>query len=173
MCQQAQAGQLALCFFDESGFSPNPPIQYGWSVLGQTRTCTPGSHRQRVNVLGCLQKGVRLVWEAVTQPVRRENVIAFFDRLVEDIVCKTVVILDNASIHRGEPMKEKQEQWARKGLHFLYLPAYSPEFNAIEILWKQAKYFWRRFIALSGMELQDEVEALMRGFSTEYTIDFQ
>ncbi len=103
----------------------------------------------------------------------RENVIAFFDRLVEDIACKTVVILDNASIHRGEPMKEKQEQWARKGLHLLYPPAYSPEFNAIEILWKQAKYFWRRSIALAGMELQQEVDALMRGFGTEYTIGFQ
>lgn len=27
--QQAQAGTLALCFFDESGFSPIPPLQSG------------------------------------------------------------------------------------------------------------------------------------------------
>ncbi|WP_196800768.1 transposase, partial [Xenorhabdus nematophila] len=26
----------------------------------------------------------------------------------------------------------------------LYLPAYSPELNLIEIVWKQAKYDWRR-----------------------------
>ncbi|YAP79127.1 transposase [Xenorhabdus stockiae] len=26
------------------------------------------------------------------------------------------------------------------------LPAYNPELNLIEIIWKQAKYHWRRFI---------------------------
>lgn len=171
--QQARAGELALCFFDESGFSPNPPIQKGWSLRGQTREYCPVSHLQRVNVLGCLQKGVRLVWETLTHTVAREDVIAFFDRLADQIAKKTVVVLDNAAIHRGEPMRNKQMEWEKKGLHLLYLPPYSPEFNAIEILWKQAKYFWRRFLALSGDALQQEVEALMRGFGTEYTIAFQ
>jgi hypothetical protein len=44
--------------------------------------------------------------------------------------------------------------------------------NAIEILWKQAKYFWRRFRTLSGAALHDEVDALMRGFGNDYTIAF-
>jgi hypothetical protein len=56
-----QAGELALCFFGESGFSPNPPLQSGGSLRGQTRACCPESHRQRVNVLGGLQKGAHLV----------------------------------------------------------------------------------------------------------------
>lgn len=73
------------------------------------------------------------------------------------------MILDNAAIRRSEPMKKTQEEWAKKGLHLLYLPPYSPEFNVIEILWKQAKCL----IAQSGMELQDNVEALMRGFGAE------
>lgn len=171
--QQAQAGELALCFFDESGFSPNPPLQSGWSLRGQTRACCPETHLQRVNVLGCLQKGVRLVWETVTHTVNREDVMAFFDRLADQVTKKTVVVLDNAQIHRGEPMREKQVEWEQKGLHLLYLPPYSPELNAIEILWKQAKYFWRRFVALSGLALQQEVETLMQGFGHEYTINFQ
>ncbi len=170
---QAHAGELALCFFDESGFSPNPPIQSGWSLRGQTREVCPIAHRQRVNVLGCLQKGVRLVWQTLTHTVGREDVIVFFDRLADTIRKKTVVVLDNAAIHRGEPMRNKQVEWEKKGLHLLYLPPYSPQFNAIEILWKQAKYFWRRFLALSGQELQQEVESLMQGFGSEYTIHFQ
>jgi transposase len=171
--QKARAGDLALCFFDESGFSSNPPLQSGWSLRGQTRDYCPASHRQRVNVLGCLQKGVRLVWETFTHTVAREDGIAFFDRLLDQMAQKTVVVLDNAPIHRGEPMRNKQLKWEKKGLHLLYLPPYSPEFNAIEILWKQAKYFWRCFLPLSGDELQQEVQALMQGFGTEYTIDFQ
>ncbi|WP_404841974.1 transposase [Burkholderia vietnamiensis] len=27
-----------------------------------------------------------------------------------------------------------------------YLPAYSPELNMIEIVWRQLKYRWRRFV---------------------------
>jgi transposase len=173
LTHKARAGELDLCFFDESGFSPNPPMQSGWSLRGQTREVCPGAHHQRVNVLGCLQKGVRLAWETLPHTVERQDVINFFDRLADTITRKTVVVLDNAPIHRGEPMRHKQVQWESKGLHLLYLPPYSPEFNAIEILWKQAKYFWRRFLTLSGNELLQEVQTLMQAFGTEYTIDFQ
>ena len=51
--------------------------------------------------------------------------------------------------------------------------AYSPELNAIEILGKHAKYFWRRFLVLSGLELQHELDARLRGFGSEHTITFQ
>ena len=57
-------------------------------------------------------------------------------------------------------------------LTLYYLPPYSPELNRIEILWTQAKYFWRRFVSLKGNELLDEIESLMKGFETAFTIDF-
>lgn len=170
LTQQAQAGQLALRIFDESGFGPIPPLQSGWSLQGQTRCCRPDSHKLRVNVLGCLQKGgMHLILETVAHPVAREDVIAFFDRMANDLTQKTVVVLDNVGIHHGAPMREKPAEWECKGL---YLPPYSPELNAIKTLWRQANYFWRRFLTLSGRELHDEVDALMHGFGTDYTITF-
>lgn len=173
LTRQAQTGKLALCFFDESGFSPIPSLQSGWSLQGQTRCCCADAHKQRVNVLGGLQKGVRLIWETVTHSVAREDVIAFFDRMASGLTQKTVVVLDNAGIHHGEPMRQRQAQWQRQGRSLLYLPPYSPERNAIEIVWQQAKYFWRRFFTLSEKELHDEVDALMRGFGTDYTVTFR
>jgi transposase len=59
-----------------------------------------------------------------------------------------------------------------QGLFLYYLPPYSPELNRIEILWKQAKYFWRRFIGPKGSELRSELKSLMKGFDTAFTIDF-
>jgi hypothetical protein len=94
--RQAHAGELALCFVDESGFSPSPPLQSGWSLCGQARAYCPVSHQRRMNVLGCLQKGGRLVWETLAHTVPRGDVIAFFDRLADQIAHKTVVVLDNA-----------------------------------------------------------------------------
>lgn len=53
-----------------------------------------------------------------------------------------------------------------------YLPPYSPELNRIEILWKHAKYFWRRFASVNGADLLDEIQSLMKGFGSKFTINF-
>ncbi|MDB5770875.1 MAG: putative transposase, partial [Burkholderia sp.] len=69
-------------------------------------------------------------------------------------------------------MENKRQEWANHGLYLYYLPPYSPELNRIEILWKQAKYFWRRFISLKGMDLLNEVESIMNRFGPEFTRSF-
>jgi hypothetical protein len=58
------ADQCELLYFDESGFSPNPPVQYGWSLVGQSRAVEPQAHRERVNVLGALRHDGELIWSA-------------------------------------------------------------------------------------------------------------
>ena len=81
-------------------------------------------------------------------------------------------MLDNASIHKGKPIDKRRKAWMAQGLFLYYLPPYSPELNRIEIVWKQAKYFWRSFVGLKGKALLDEVESLMKGFGTAFTIKF-
>lgn len=162
-----------MLFFDESGFSPNPPLQSGWSPIGQTRSVEPLSHGERVNVLGALRHDGKLVWKTQQRPTVREDVIGFFDELAAQAhAVPRIVVLDNASFHKGKPMEKRRRKWMAQGLFLYYLPPYSPELNRIEILWKQAKYFWRRYISLKGQELVDEIESLMKGFGTAFTINF-
>lgn len=40
------------------------------------------------------------------------------------------------------------------------------------MLWKHAKYFWRRFAALNGANLLDEIQSLMSGYGTKFTVNF-
>jgi hypothetical protein len=162
-----------LFYFDESGFSPNPPIQYGWSRFGQVRSVEPQAHRQRVNVLGALRQDGKLVWCTQQRPTVRDDVIAFFDRMSgAPHSSPRIVGIDNAAIHKGEAMDSIRRQWAAQGLYLYYLPPYSPELNRIEILWKQADYFWRRFSSLSGEELLNEVNSILNAFGTKFTINF-
>ena len=49
----------------------------------------------------------------------------------------------------------------------------SPELNRIEILCKQAKYFWRKFVRLTGGALVDEVDSFITNYETEFTISFR
>jgi transposase len=83
-----------------------------------------------------------------------------------------IVLLNNAAIHKGEAMEKKRRRWARQGLRLYYLLSYSPELNRIEIVEKHAKYFWRRFAVINGAALLDEIRSLMKGFGTEFTINF-
>ena len=63
-------------------------------------------------------------------------IIKVFDNFASKIKKKTVVILDNASIHTANVVKEQIGRWKSKGLLLQFIPAYSPELNKIEILWK-------------------------------------
>ena len=68
------------------------------------------------------------------QSVHSGVVMACFDAFCHTITKKTVVVLDNASIHTSEEFEERLPCWKQQGLILKYLPPYSPELNLIEIL---------------------------------------
>jgi putative transposase len=51
-----------------------------------------------------------------------------------------VVVLDNAGIHTSKVMKAARPDLAKLGIYLYYLPAYSPELNRIEPVFKQVKH---------------------------------
>lgn len=169
----ARARQCELVYFDEADFGPIPSVPYRWMPIGQTRRASAGAHRQRVNVLGALRQDHSLAWRLHEQRTIRDDVIAFLDDFAEqphDV--PRIVVLDNAGIHKGAPMEAKRREWEQQGLYLYYLPPYSPELNRIEILWKQAKYFWRRFAYLTGSHLRDEVRTIMENYGKAFTVNF-
>ena len=48
-----------------------------------------------------------------------------------------IVLLDNASIHKGKPIRELCRRYPR--LHLEFLPPYTPELNPDEGVWADAK----------------------------------
>ncbi|MBE9033503.1 transposase, partial [filamentous cyanobacterium LEGE 11480] len=50
-----------------------------------------------------------------------------------------VVVMDNASFHKSERMRQLIEQ---AGCVLLFLPPYSPDLNKIEKFWARLKHFW-------------------------------
>jgi transposase len=53
----------------------------------------------------------------------------------------SVLVMDNHSIHRSEELREACQE---KGIHLLFLPAYSPDMNPIEQSFSQLKSWMRR-----------------------------
>ena len=55
----------------------------------------------------------------------------------------TVVVLDNATVH-VKAVKDRGQIWQERGLFVWFLPAYSPQLNIAEVLWRKLKYEWLR-----------------------------
>ncbi len=58
------------------------------------------------------------------------------DFLIPELKVGQVVIMDNATFHKSEESRELIE---KAGCRILFLPAYSPDLNPIEIFWANFK----------------------------------
>jgi transposase len=165
-------GIIDLRYFDESGFCLVPYIPYAWQEQGETISIESG-HSKRLNVLGFMNRRNDLEAYTIEGAVDRAVVIHFFNAFCKTIEGPTVVVVDNASIHRSEAFQDALPKWEKEGLLVFYLPEYSPELNLIEILWRFIKYEWIGFWAYTSFDhLVQYVEGVIRDFGDKYKINF-
>jgi transposase len=77
-------------------------------------------------------------------PCRSEEVLGYLDALAEQTQGEgkpCVVVLDNASFHTAGVVRERESEWAARGLVLYRLPAYCPHLNLIEGVWRRLKGF--------------------------------
>jgi transposase len=169
---QEASGELDVRYFDETGFSLVPVVPYAWQRVGET-IGIPDSRSKRLNVLAFWSKEQDFQATTVQGRVTSQTVIACFDKFSQTIKKKTVVIIDNASVHTSSQFKEKRDEWEKRGLSIKYLPTYSPELNLIEIVWRFIKYSWLPLTAyLSFKHLKKELRIVLDGIGSKYQITF-
>lgn len=126
-------------------------------------------------MLGFVSRKGKLVYHTTTESVTTETVIEAFDQFVaqKDPDTFAVVVLDNASMHRSKAFKRKILEWMSHRVHLIYLSAYSPELNLIEILWRQIKYYWLPLGAYRSFDrLCAEVHRLLGEYGKGRTINY-
>ena len=97
---------------------------------------------RRVNALAAYRPygpRPRLDWWAAARTWTSEDLIAFLKELPWSRLPR-VVVLDNAGLHTSKVVKAARPALAKLGIYLYYLPAYSPELNAIEPVFRQVKY---------------------------------
>ncbi|MGL4996096.1 MAG: IS630 family transposase [Deefgea sp.] len=173
--EQAKAGEVELLYGDESGFSCLPSIQGAWAPLGETHQADASVGRKRANVIGALDyaKGT-LDYMLFEHSIKRPQVVEFIDGLAKksDPERLTVLVMDNATVHHNFDEEVVNRWLVDHRFVVMYLPAYSPELNLIEIVWKHAKHFWRSFKSWSKDKLVEEVHALLSGFGSKFKISY-
>lgn len=139
--QQAENQLINLYYADESGISEQGYCPYGWQFKDEI-VSIPATHGQKINCFGLLSRENELFFKTTTASINSEFLITFFDEFVIKCLEPTVVVLDNAKIHKSKAFKKRCEYWEKKGLFFVYLPPYSPHLNIIERLWLELKQRW-------------------------------
>jgi transposase len=126
-----------------------------------------------MNIFGLLSRDNDLHAFSTHGTIDTDMVIACMDEFVKTIDKKTVIVMDNASIHRSEKFCAKLGEWISKGLRIFHLPPYSPHLNIIETLWRKVKYEWLKPSDYASWQtLQTAVNKILISVGKEYKIDF-
>ena len=136
-----------IFFQDEVGFQTEGTLAYTWGIKGERIEIKNYGRRGRVNLIGAFELGTGVFFGVVTKfRVHACRFRRFLCHLKREMrTDKIMLICDNARFHHAKWLSEwvrTQKEWLR----LEFLPAYSPDFNPIERLWKWMKteYFHNR-----------------------------
>ena len=123
---------------DETGFAASTHRPYcrapkGEKVHGLQSACS----RPRISLIGAYRDN-KLIAPMLFEGTC--NAALFHDwleqMLLPELVCGSVIVLDNAAFHTARRTRQLVEQ---AGCELLFLPPYSPDLNPIEKLWGNLK----------------------------------
>ena len=155
-----QDPQAVVFFQDECGIEGDPRPRSTWALKGShPLTKQTGAH-VRLNVLGAVAPATGACSALIFDGCDTDVFQVFLDTLAADAPPEEGksfhLVLDNASWH-----KARRLNWH----HFtpVYLPPYSPDFNAIERLWLHLKSQWfAGFTAKTTEALMERVTSALR-----------
>lgn len=144
-CQRIEALEKEgkpIVYIDESGFAHDMPRTHGYSDKG--KRCY-GKHdwgaKGRTNVIGALIGSTLTAIGLLSESVDTSVFTCWVEKfLLPNIPRNCVIVMDNASFHKGSDM---QMLIANSGHTLLYLPPYSPDLNPIEKKWAHVKHIRR------------------------------
>jgi len=135
---QMLAGEVDILYVDESHFHQDMDLGYTWAPTGQPawRKSISPSLSARINWYGAYDftTGQALIWHE--GKCNGENTAKFLQRMVDwkgTSPHRLLIIWDGASWHRSQKV---QAQAKKLGIELFQLPAYSPDLNPIEQLWR-------------------------------------
>ena len=132
---------IDLYYADEAAVSLVPCVPYAWQFKDE-EVSMPSEQGTGVNCFALLTRDNRAVIETTAQTLTSQFLFEQFERFSVGLKKLTVVVLDNAAVHRARIIKERMSVWQQRGLFLFYLPRYSPHLNIVETLWRKLKYEW-------------------------------
>jgi len=165
-------GFIKIYFADESGFSLTPTVPYGWQPMNQPIRMV-SQRSSRLNVFGLMTANNELQSYTFKGSATADLIIAFIDDFAKTTTQRTVITVDNATVHHSDEFHDKIQEWKQQDIDIFYLPRYAPHLNIIETLWRKIKYEWLRPENYKSMQaLEAAIDNILITFGSNFTINF-
>jgi transposase len=137
--RHAQEKQAVILFGDEASFAQWGSIGYTWALKGIQPTVKTSGIRKAYRVFGLLDCfSGRLYQRGLDGKFNADSYSDFLTWVLTQTTEQLIVIQDNAAYHTSAAMHTFYAAHADR-LTIYQLPAYSPDLNPIEGLWKKVK----------------------------------
>lgn len=169
-----ETGEFEVCYADEAGFALGKVITYAWQPVGeQIEIAASNEGDPQLNVFGIFNRENKLYSMIFEGTLTSEVVIACIDDYSLQLTLPALLVIDGASIHTSKEFNARLAAWEERDLYVYLLPAYSPELNLIEILWRMIKYHWLPLAAYQSYQLFSKylIEVLSQ-VGSKYQINF-
>lgn len=135
--EAAKVGAV-IYFGDEAGVRSDFHAGTTWAPIGQTPIVRTTGTRDSINLISVISAQGALCFAAYEGKFESTKFINFCKRLMDDTGGPVFLIVDGHPVHRSIMVKEFVA--STKGrLRLFRLPAYSPELNPDEWVWKNVK----------------------------------
>ena len=137
--RQAKQRRALLLFGDEASFAQWGSLSYTWAPKGQQPEVPTSGKRKAYKVFGLIDYfSGRFFYKAHAGRFNSQSYAAFLLEVLSQTTQPVVVIQDGARYHTSKAMQAFFVTHADR-FTIEQLPAYSPDFNPIEHLWKKMK----------------------------------
>lgn len=133
--KQSKGESDVILFMDAVHPQHNPVLGYGWIKRGEDREVRSNTGRRRLNINGAIDLERLEPVVRYDDTIDAASTIALFEQLLEVYACAACiyVICDNAGYYRSKAVQAYLEN---SRIKLVFLPAYAPNLNLIERLWK-------------------------------------
>ena len=165
-------GHIDLFFADETRISEEGYAPYAWQ-FEEEDICIEATRGRSLNCFGLLSRALVYHGESTESRINADFILRFMDDFSLKIKKQTLVVFDNAAVHKARKIKERLEVWQERGLFIFFLPPYSPQLNIIERFWKELKEAWLKPEDYhTADELFYAVNQILDGVGTEFKMNF-
>jgi transposase len=170
----AEEGVIDLFYGDEANVSERATVPYAWQFADEKHTAfMPTTQGASLSCFALVSRDNRSDIATTEERIDAAFIYERLDLLAGRITKQTVVVIDNATVHKAKIIEQARAGWAERGLTIFYLPKYSPHLNIAEHLWKHLKYFWLQPQMYTSKQLLFySVSLALAAFGTLLTIEF-
>lgn len=156
--ERARNEGRTLVFVDESGFYLLPSKVRTYGPRGQTPVIYEWQTRDHLSVAGAVTTAGRIFTLVRQRALTGLDTVAFLEHVGREVGGPALVVWDRSPIHRRAEVGDYIEAVGADGLAVEYLPAYAPDLNPVEWLWRHLKQEeMKNLVCLDLEELHEEV----------------